>query len=187
MTKAHDYDNATKFTKYLGDYFQYITRSSSEVVALEQEIKHVRAYAEIQSIRFADRIRVHFQDIPDICKLAMVPRLILQPIVENAYQHGFEQMLENAQLMIEVELQILSDECSYIMIHVEDNGRGLTEQELKLWERKLQGNESPDEITGMLNVHRRMQLKYGPDFGLILAQGAAGGLRVTIKLPGGET
>lgn len=183
MTKAHDFDNATQFTKYLGDYFQYITRSGTENVAIEQEFGHVRAYTEIQSIRFSNRIQFIFDDIPDACKHVIVPRLILQPIVENAYQHGFEEALSEGLLRIRVDLDHAKDGTELMLIHVEDNGKGLSKEELDLWNIRLLEQDHPDEVTGMLNVHRRLKLKYGLLAGILLTPAAAGGLRVTIKLP----
>ncbi|NOU71392.1 HAMP domain-containing protein [Paenibacillus sp. LMG 31458] len=183
MTKAHDFDNATQFTKYLGDYFQYITRSGSENAALEQEFNHVRAYAEIQSIRFSNRIQFIFDEIPEVCKQVIVPRLILQPIVENAYQHGFEGALSDRLLRISVELDHSMDGTELLLIHIEDNGKGLTEHELNQWKIRLLEQDNPEEVTGMLNVHRRLRLKYGTIAGIVLTPIEAGGLRVTIKLP----
>lgn len=183
MTKAHDFDNATRYTKYLGDYFQYITRSGSDTVALEQEINHVRAYAEIQSIRFSGRIHFRFDEVPDVCKYAVVPRLILQPIVENAYQHGFEDTLSNGLLQMKVGLFTSESGGQLMSIHVEDNGKGMTQEQLADWQVKALEQENPEEVTGMLNVHRRLKLKYGQSAGISLSPLDAGGLRVTIILP----
>ncbi|MBO9608327.1 MAG: histidine kinase [Paenibacillaceae bacterium] len=183
MTRARDFDNSTRFAKYLGDYFQYITRGDKEEVELEKELGHVRAYSEIQSIRFGDRIKVEFGDVPEECGRVMVPRLILQPIVENAYQHGLGDALGESRLTIRVERTTAEGEPA-LRIVVEDNGKGLSEAQCARWEALLNGWERPEDVTGMLNVHKRLQLKFGARAGISLSPGAGGaGLRVTITLP----
>ena len=70
----------------LGQYFQYITRSAKDDVELEREADHAKAYANIQMIRFGDRIRVEFGEIPQEARALPVPRIILQPLLENAFE-----------------------------------------------------------------------------------------------------
>lgn len=184
MTKAEDNVNANKFTKYLGDYFQYITRSGNDEVTLEQEMNHVRAYAEIQSIRFSNRISATIRELPDDCKSVIVPRLILQPIVENAYHYGLEHTISGGKLLVSTYIAAEAEGLSrWLHIVIEDNGAGMPEKELAQWNRILSGVEAAQEITGMVNVHKRLQIKYGASAGVSLSSGEAGGLIVTLKLP----
>lgn len=183
MTKAQDYDNSTRFTKYLGDYFQYITRNGNEEVRLEEEFHHVRVYTEIQSIRFQDRIHPVLYDVPPKYRSLSVPRLILQPIVENSYQHGFAHEIEDCRLVVRFEDSRSADGTDWLHIIVEDNGIGLTEEQLKKWSQLFQMELSAVEVTGMLNVHRRLRLKYGSDAGLAVDKVLPAGLRVTVSIP----
>lgn len=83
--KRQDYDNAEEFARHLGNYFKYLTRDGSDFIALRQEVEHAKSYATIQQARFSSRVRVCFEQLPDSCSGLMVPRLILQPLLENSF------------------------------------------------------------------------------------------------------
>lgn len=183
MTKAEDYENSTRFTKYLGDYFQYITRNGKEEVRLEEEFHHVKVYTEIQSIRFHDRIHVLLQDVPERYRDLALPRLILQPIVENAYQHGFASSTENCRLVIRMEETRSTDGTPLLHVIVQDNGNGLTHEELEKWSQLFKLELPAAEVTGMLNVHRRLRLKYGEAAKLMVENAEPSGLTVTLVIP----
>lgn len=183
MTKAEDYENSTRFTKYLGDYFQYITRNGKEEVRLEEEFHHVKVYTEIQSIRFHDRIHVLLQDVPERYRDLALPRLILQPIVENAYQHGFASSTENCRLVIRMEETRSTDGTPLLHVIVQDNGNGLTHEELEKWSQLFKPELPAAEVTGMLNVHRRLRLKYGEAAKLMVENAEPSGLTVTLVIP----
>lgn len=183
MTKANDFENSTRFTKYLGDYFQYVTRNGEDEVPLALELKHVRALCEIQMIRFAGHITFSIEELPESFQSVKVPRLILQPLVENAYQHGFEREHTNRHMGIRFTAVTPADGRALLHISVEDNGKGMTDAELGRWQGWLNGTAMPTEITGMLNVHRRLRLKYGDIAGIRMASNSSGGLTVSIVLP----
>ncbi|WP_239566178.1 sensor histidine kinase [Paenibacillus sacheonensis] len=86
MTRRGEYEQLMKFQLQLGEYFQFVTRNASDEVTLEQEVSHARTYCDIQSIRFSNRIRVAFEELPPAYAQEKVPRLILQPILENAFE-----------------------------------------------------------------------------------------------------
>ncbi|MFS0726767.1 sensor histidine kinase [Paenibacillus sp. 1P07SE] len=183
MTKAHDVDNASRFTKFLGDYYQYITRSGKEEVPLGEELNHVRSYTEIQSIRSGGRIRVEIGEIPEAFGDVTVPRLILQPIVENAYQHGFDTELDDCRLEIGMRGSESPEGRRLLHIEVRDNGVGMTESMLEAWARTFASEASAEEVTGMLNVHRRLRIRYGEDGGVTLAANRPAGLLVILTIP----
>ncbi|WP_141692492.1 sensor histidine kinase [Paenibacillus pectinilyticus] len=183
MTKAHDFDTSTRFTKYLGDYFQYMTRNGSEEVPLEREMSHVRSFAEIQSIRYMNRISFEMEPLPEACKQVIVPRLILQPIVENAYHHGFDQDHHERHLQITTTCEEINEGEMLVIIHVEDNGKGMTDEETRDFHAKTQEGQAPEEVTGMLNVHRRLQLRFGEKAGIRIQQREEGGLIVSVVIP----
>ncbi|GJM75129.1 hypothetical protein HMSSN036_73450 [Paenibacillus macerans] len=76
MAKTGDTERIEQFTTLLGEYFEFVTRNASDLVALEQEIHHARMYAEIQELRFSRRIQVRFDTLPDELRSIPVPRLI---------------------------------------------------------------------------------------------------------------
>jgi len=180
LIKHDDNRTAELMSKNLGDYFQFITRNGLEEVSLEEEVSHVRSYVEIQNIRFSNRIVVAFGELPPGCRLIKVPRLILQPLVENAYEHGLGKTIAGGRLHIRFEQT--GDTLFFV---VEDNGEGMTSHELVKLSRKL-ASEEEGETTGLINIQRRLKLKYGERGGLEVMHGTATGLLVQIYMPSGK-
>ncbi|WP_391573762.1 sensor histidine kinase [Cohnella sp.] len=181
MAQLEDNENVIRLTKHLGEYFQFITRDGAEEVSLEKEIHHARTYTEIQTIRFSPRIEANFGDLPEGLENRLVPRLILQPIIENAYNHSLEKKSKGGWLNVEMDVY-----GEHLVITVEDNGQQLTPDKLEEMRNRLQSYDEPAESTGMLNVHRRLKIKYGETGGLRLSTGERGGLKVEIVIPLGE-
>jgi two-component system sensor histidine kinase YesM len=186
LIKRVDTEQAYQFCMYMGNYFQFVTRDKPDEIPLELEIKHARTYVDIQTVCLGDRIKVEFQ-IPEwIVNGGTIIRIVLQPIIENVYKHVFENQEGNGLLWIHFEKS--GDE---LYIHVEDDGNGLNDPAIELLNEKL--NNEVDEIEssiGIVNVHRRIQLRYGEDCGLTFERSQLGGLHVQIKLrpwQGGES
>lgn len=168
-------EKAYQFCLYIGQYFQFITRDDEDEIPLELEVEHSRTYVDMQSICYGERIQVSFAgDVPAI----HVPRLILQPIIENAYKHALGNMV------LRGELKVHSDQTeNEFTIYVEDNGQSITDKEIEQLQKKLRHSTNHiEETTGIINVHRRIQLRYGEKYGIALSRSDLGGLMVTIKL-----
>lgn len=178
MALAEDVENITRLTKHLGDYFQFITRSANDEVTLDMEVKHAYSYVEIQMIRYSRRIRTDWDTLPDEYAAVRVPRIILQPIIENAYEHGLKDKYSGG--VVEIRMEIHS-ECLHIS--VEDNGDDLHEDILNQLISNLHSSDQSLETTGLINVHRRLQLVFGTPRGLQLMRGRSGGLRVIMEIP----
>jgi two-component system sensor histidine kinase YesM len=179
LAKMHDNDSVIQFSQKLGEYFQYITRNGSDDVPLDAEIKHSRAYVEIQNIRFAkSRITVDFWELPEGCHDMRVPRLILQPFIENAYQYGLETKRKDGRIVVQ-----MLEQDGHLLISVEDNGERLTDAVLEMLHTNLEKQFAGMEYTGMLNVHRRLQIRFGAEFGVSVARSVLGGMKATLRLP----
>ncbi|GAA3400562.1 sensor histidine kinase [Paenibacillus hodogayensis] len=177
LAQINDNDSIARFSRYLGEYFQYITRSAADEVPLEAEINHARTYAEIQNIRFSNRIQCDFAELPDDCARLPVPRLFLQPIIENAYKYGLEDKRTGGKIAVEIERRNEA-----ILISVEDNGSRLTDETLHKLRLEL-ADQGPDvEYTGLLNVHRRLRLRFGNRSGITVTRGGMGGMKVVLTL-----
>jgi len=184
LAKQGDTTRIDQFSNMLGEYFRFITRNSEDNVRLSEEIRHSRMYTEIQKMRFSKHIQVQFDELPEEMANIRVPRLILQPIIENAYEHCLEKQAEEGKLRVSFEKN--DDELRML---VEDNGSGITDDDIEMLRSRLDQKNDFYEITGMINIHRRIQLIYGEDSGLFLSRSELKGLKVMIRirLIGGET
>lgn len=180
--KGGDYENAEKLAKHLGAYFQYLTRNESDYVSLKQEVEHAKSYAAIQGTRFIYRISINFEELPEDFENLIVPRLVLQPLLENAFEYGLESKEKDGILWVhfaetQKEYQIL----------IEDNGETPDEmiQELS---RKLKEGKT-GEVTGIYNIHKRLQILYDYQSGLRIERSSIGGVSVIMFIGkgGGES
>lgn len=177
MVVTEDYENVAVFTKQLGKYFEYITRSGSDEVPLEKEVAQSRIYADIQGKRYRNRIAVEFAPLPEQAAAAIVPRLIIQPVLENAFEHGLKNKLSDGLVRIRFELK-----GHRVLIVVEDNGDETTDAGIDRLQQLLSAPGNDAESTGMINIHRRVSIKFGEDCGVTISRGELGGLRVEIKI-----
>lgn len=177
MIIDRDMENSEALSSYLGKYFQYITRNASEEVFLAMEMEHAKSYAQIQQMRFEERLKVEFGDIPEKYRNFLVPRMILQPILENSLVHGLGSTLKNGLVRISFE-----DTCTGLLITIEDSSDTLQDYEIEVLQKKLLKTDDNTETTGIINVHRRLELKYGNGSGISVSRSELGGLKVDIKI-----
>jgi len=177
MAKMEDYDGVIKLAEHLGYYYQFITRSDRDVIPLQEEIKHAKNYVEIQNVRFGDRIKVVWQQDERDYSRIMVPRLILQPLIENAYQHGLKNKLKDG----EIRIKIATDD-RRISISIEDNGVGIDNEALLKLQDKLSNMDEEIETTAIVNIHRRLRIKYGYPSGVTVSRSQIGGFKAAIEI-----
>ena len=181
-SKIHreDYDGAENLAELLGRYFRYLTRTGDDDVELAQEVEHAYAYGAIQASRFSARIRIEAEELPKEISHFRVPRLILQPLLENALEHGLGDKEEDG--ILRVSYEIFSDGFS---VAVEDNGDNTTDKTLETMRKALEeGKDDDGEITGIINIHRRLKLYFDGQAGLTISRGQLGGACVTIWIRG---
>ena len=154
MAKIGDLERIEEFTMMLGEYFRFITRNGEDFVALGDETRHSRMYTEIQKLRFSKRIKVHFEELPAGMERVKVPKLIFQPIIENAYEHSLEKTEEGC---LNVSF---NQQDNFLQIIVENSG-DISEQEIEALRQRLAQTSEAHEMTGMMNIHRRLILATG--------------------------
>jgi two-component system sensor histidine kinase YesM len=177
MANTGDLDGIEEFTTQLGGYFQFVTRNASDELELQQEVHHARMYTEIQSLRFSHRIKVDFKPLPKELEQLRVPRLIVQPIIENAFEHSLERMVHNGLIVIRFE-----EDDDEIRIVVEDNGEHLTDEAIHQINASLLDYSDLQETTGIVNIHRRIVITFGEGSGLQVMRSELGGLKVVMRL-----
>lgn len=162
----------------LSDYYRYMTRQEDRNTCLRDELRLVKNYLEIQKLRLQ---RIEFEiNVPDEMLELPLPRLLLQPIVENAIIHGLEPKMGGGRLVISGNY-----EGEHVCLTVEDNGVGLSEEQVQHMNR-LFNRPLDDEIGyGMWNVNQRLKHWFGEKAGLeIETPSSQSGLRVSISWKG---
>jgi len=164
----------------ISDLFRYTIRMKSDLVRLTDELEHVSNYLHIQKIRFHDTLNIHL-DVDEECLSCQIPKFSLQPIVENCFVHGLEGKMGTWSITIRV--QLILDE---LEISIEDNGTGITEERLRQI-RKLLTQESDEQelgdSMGMSNIHSRIRLIFGSDYGLYVTSRQNAGTTVKLVIP----
>ena len=175
----HKVDEISSMAAALSKFFRVSLSGGKTDTTLREALDIVKSYLTIQNIRFADKIQYRI-DIPEEYMEITVPKLLLQPIVENSIYHGLEKKKGKGNLSIS---------CSHmeekLFIHIEDDGAGISEEQRRILEKILSGEE--DTETGkhfaLKTINKQVKLKYGKNYGLKIESESGKGTRVTISLP----
>lgn len=143
--------------------FRRCTDIRARVIPLEEELKYIAYYVDIQKVRGGDKFTLSFS-VPEELSECHVLQFILQPVVENAIYHGFKGQEANGKIQISVSRW----KEDFLQITVRDNGEGMDEQALENLRRRLSG-AAPSKSVGLVNVHDRLKLYYGSDCGVTVS------------------
>lgn len=183
----NDMEDIAKITGALSLFFRYTISNMDKISSVSDELENVENYFIIQKYRFGERVdlEISLPEAEDCLNMA-IPKLTLQPVVENAIIHGIECL--GTKGMIRISMQV--GENGYY-INVEDNGKGIPMEELKQLNRKLSmtGVDSEPAVSrkkggiALRNVSQRIKLLYGDEYGLKVFSTVDMGTRVQIWLP----
>lgn len=174
--KRKDYENAELLAKHLGNYFQYLTRNGADYMPLRMEAEHAKSYCAVQDARFSRRITVRFEDVPGDFGGIMLPRLVLQPLLENAFKYGLEDKMRDG--LLTVHFIETADEWQ---VWVEDNGEHIQDERLEQISRQITEG-SAGEITALSNIHRRLQIYYHGGSGVRVQRSSLGGMAAVLYI-----
>jgi two-component system sensor histidine kinase YesM len=171
----------------LGNMYRYNMDITNESVRLQDEVMHVRNYLVIINKRYPEQIRIRFHT-DQAARDWKVPKLILQPIVENAVEHGLIPSRRDRKL---IKVSIKTDMKNGVFyLVVLDNGKGIPQQAVQEINQNLHHSSSKIKTgvnsnfsIGLSNIQTRIHLLYGEEFGLILQSKLNKGTCVTFKLP----
>lgn len=166
--------------KMLGKYMRYNLESTGSTTTLASEINYINLYLNIQKLRFSNRIKhtIHVDESLDLESIKTLP-LLIQPIVENAFNHGLSEVTENGE--IQVNILDLGD---MVQIQVIDNGCGISESQLKSLRDKFSQNQTNEKDSfGLYNIHNRLRLYYGDTFGLEIISAISKGTTIQFEFP----
>ncbi len=167
--------------------FYKMTLSRREIqIPLQEELEHVELYVRLQNMRFENRIHL-FCDLPDELLECLIPKLVLQPIVENAILHGLLETEEKGGNIVIMgwEETAVDGSRTDLVLQVTDDGAGMDEQTLAsiLNEKTAPRSGRGGTNIAIVNTHQRLRLLYGESYGLSFASAVGRGCEVTIRIP----
>ena len=171
-----DMEFAADFSRQLGYFFRFITKNKSSIIPLKEEVEHACIYCNIQYARFASRMDMERAELPEDCESIPVPRLILQPILENMFLYTLEVIDYRGFLKVSYEKNN-----EFLDIVFEDNGDTVSEEKLESMRKMLEEHET-GETTALINIHERLRLAYDERCGLQFDRSSYGGIRVTVRI-----
>lgn len=185
-------DNAeiARMVEALAAFFRYSISRTGNLVTLRDELANINNYMLIQRYRFNNRfsLEIIIDEEDEAAYDFLIPRLIIQPVVENAIFHGLEERMEGGKVTIEV---IVTEE--NLILTISDNGRGIDGKELKELNNRIRSFEISSEDTNkgktrntgiaLPNVHKRIQLLFGEEYGVNIYSTLGQGTDVEITIP----
>lgn len=163
--------------KALAKYYRICLSNGKDVISLEMELDHIRNYLIIQNTRYDNIIESVF-DIDNSIKDTQIPKLTLQPLVENSIYHGMKvQEGKKGTLFVSA-----GKEKEHILISISDTGSGMDEKTIEEMNQKI--SEYVETFGyGVRNVNKRIELLYGKEYGLHYLKNESGGVTVEIRVP----
>ena len=168
-----DPDRARELLLEFADFTRYSFRQHGEFTTLAEELRSVERYLLLEQARFGDRLRVVLQVAPEVLGVS-IPFLCLQPLVENAVQHGLESRSGGGTIWIDA--RDADREC---VVAVEDDGAGQDPERIR---EVLAGGSGGDSV-GLANVDERLRTTFGDDYGLVVETAPGAGTRVVVRVP----
>ena len=167
-----DPDRARELLLDFAEFTRYSFRSHGRYTTLAEELRSIEQYLLLEQARFGDRLQVKLRIDPEVLGVK-IPFLCIQPLVENAVQHGLEHSAAGGTIAITAKDR--GPEC---LISIEDDGAG---NDPAIIRRSLSGE--PGDHVGLANVDERLRTAFGDDHGLVVETGPGAGTKVTLRVP----
>lgn len=171
-------------TEYLAKFFRYTISKVENLVTVTEELENIETYFAIQQFRFGERLRLEIDDPEPGIQHCQIPKLTMQPLVENAIIHGLERKMGIG--VVSVRLTLTEKR---LIVRISDNGVGMEPETLHQLQEEL-CRTAYDYIdsgrgTGiaLLNVNNRIRLLFGEQYGITICSTPGLGTDVTVTLP----
>jgi len=177
MIEGERNDEAAFMISQLAKLFRISLSKGHTIISVKDELQHAQSYMNIQRVRYKDAFSVTFDVEPELEKYCAV-KLTLQPILENAINYGVDPMDDCGEIRVCVR-----KEGELLVLSVEDNGIGMSEEEVELL--LTDNNRVPKHGSGvgLINIHNRLQILFGKEYGLVIESEPDEGTRVSICIP----
>ncbi|MDF2659007.1 MAG: integral rane sensor signal transduction histidine kinase [Paenibacillus sp.] len=185
---VQDSAEITEMVEAMAFMLRYSIQTNLEEITMANELKHVLSYMTVLRHRHGRDFDIDVAVPPELLLEKMV-RLTLQPIVENIFQHAFPDGIEDRHY---IRIDARREDDRFLVI-VEDNGAGMSPEKLEALREKLKQNRLAEPDTGsiyhrggigLMNVHRRIQLVFGEQYGMSVGSERGKGTRITLTMPG---
>ena len=166
LAEAGQKEQVVMMVSTLSDFFRTTLSKGRDYITVKEEATHIRSYLTIQQFRYRD-ILEYEMDIPEELEEYQILKLTLQPLVENALYHGIKNKRGLGHILVSGKKQ-----GDHLVFTVRDNGKGMDPERLAYVQRLISGELKDEDAPsgfGLFNVNQRLQLNYGPEYGLILA------------------
>ncbi|WP_379161480.1 sensor histidine kinase [Paenibacillus sp. sgz5001063] len=178
--KAHVRGQAdiSQVVRLLGKMMRKNLEVGNGMISLQSELETVNCYLVIQKFRYDDRLNYELHVDPE-ANLIQIPPLIIQPLVENCVVHGLEDQIDGGMVRLDIRIE---DE--QLKVQVSDNGTGISKQRMQEIREMLEDKDDYETNNiGMRNIHLRLKLTYGPEYGLSLASQNGFGTQISFVIP----
>ena len=169
-------ETAERMVFSLSKLLRYSLDGSREQVTLKEDLGHLNNYLSILEKRFGSRFEYKI-NVEQECMQCLIPRLVLQPMIENSVKYGFGN-----QLNLHVELKAYIHEEKMMMI-CRDDGVGMSATMVENLRALMDRKEAPGKHSGLYNIHRRIQLLYGHPYGVEIRSLEGHGTTLVVTLP----
>ena len=178
MAMSKDEKEIGEMVTALGNFFRKSINKGIEYVTVAEEVKNVQYYVYLQKIRFRERFNVVW-DIAEDIKNYRIIKLVLQPIIENAIIHGVESLESGGLIIVKGYTKK-----GRLFFEVIDNGKGMSAKKLREFKEHINDADSDTgKSVGIKNVHQRIRLYYGKEYGINITSSENKGTRVVLEMP----
>lgn len=178
MIECDKSDEATEMVVALSDFFRLVLSKGKEFISIRMEEQHIRSYLQIQEKRYHDIMEYHIALSPELYEY-QIPKMTLQPIVENALYHGIK--CKRSKGIIDISGELTGN---LIYLTVSDDGAGMDEENLKnLSHEILKPCKETDRGFGLANVNERIRMYFGEEYGIHIESAPGRGTKITIVIP----
>lgn len=172
-------------TEILSKFFRYCISNDDGLVKIREEINHIKSYYYIQKYRFEERVHMDFSVEEEGIYDLYIPKMTLQPLVENAMIHGLEKVALNGRILLEI---ICTEK--KVVITISDNGIGMSAEQLERLNLRMKGELIDAGVRGkrnngiaLTNVNSRIKITFGKAYGIHYRSMEGGGTDAVITIP----
>ena len=178
LAESGEQKKVVSMVRSLSEFFRTSLNRGKDIIFVKEELQHVRSYLEIQKVRYQDILDYEIH-VPEELEKYLIPKITIQPLVENALYHGIKNKRDSGKIEVRGR-----KEKETLIIEIEDDGIGISKE--RLWQVRdgiqkkiLTGKD----IYGLYNVHERIRLNFGEEYGIDIQSTYGEGTVVRILLP----